>query len=54
MVINRGKHGWNGFVCKEDNLDRTLPYILKQCEIFKSFICALEKYAYLIYDNDTT
>ena len=30
-VLDTGKHGWNGFVCKDDFTDRSLP--------FNQFVC---------------
>ena len=40
IILDSGKHGWDGFVCKNDFLDRTLPYIKYRCpdcgeEVFK-------------------
>ncbi len=26
VLLDAGKHGWNGFVCKDDFLDRSLPF----------------------------
>lgn len=26
LILDSGKHGWDGFVCKDDFLDRTLPF----------------------------
>lgn len=26
IILDSGKHGWNGFVCKDDFVDRSLPY----------------------------
>lgn len=31
LLFDAGKHGWDGFVCKSDYLDRSLP--------FEKFIC---------------
>lgn len=31
VVFDSGKHGWNGFVCKDDFLDRTLPFNKYNC-----------------------
>lgn len=33
IILDSGKHGWNGFVCKDDFLDRTLPY--EKCDCSK-------------------
>ena len=33
-LFDAGKHGWNGFVCKDDFLDRSLPlekYVCPEC-----------------------
>lgn len=30
-ILDSGKHGWDGFVCKDDYLDRTLPYQKYNC-----------------------
>lgn len=35
IVFDKGHHGWNGFVCKEDFLDRSQPFekvICEKCE----------------------
>ena len=35
VIFDSGKHGWNGFVCKDDYLDRELPfnkYVCPECE----------------------
>ena len=35
VIFDSGKHGWNGFVCKDDYLDRLLPfnkYVCPECE----------------------
>lgn len=32
VVFDSGKHGWNGFVCEDDFLDRDLP--------FKQYLCS--------------
>lgn len=34
LVLDAGKHGWDGFVCKNDFLDRTKPtqkYVCPEC-----------------------
>ena len=31
-MFDSGKHGWDGFVCKEDYLDRTLPFTVYTCK----------------------
>lgn len=31
IVLDSGKHGWNGFICKEDFLDRSLQYNKFEC-----------------------
>lgn len=31
IVLDSGKHGWDGFVCKSDFLDRSLPYNKFHC-----------------------
>lgn len=31
VIFDSGKHGWNGFVCGEDFLDRDLPYNKYRC-----------------------
>lgn len=31
LLFDEGKHGWNGFVCKDDFLDRTLPFNKTVC-----------------------
>lgn len=33
IVLDSDKHGWNGFVCQDDFLDRTLPY--EKCDCLK-------------------
>lgn len=40
ILFDEGKHGWNGFVCKDDFLDRTLAFSKALCtgcqsDIFK-------------------
>lgn len=30
-LLDAGRHGWNGFVCKDDFLDRTLPLRKYRC-----------------------
>lgn len=32
VLFDNGKHGWNGFVCRDDFLDREMP--------FKQFVCS--------------
>ena len=32
VIFDAGRHGWNGFVCKEDFLERDLPYEKCNCE----------------------
>ena len=32
LLFDEGKHGWNGFVCKDDFLDRNKPFILTECD----------------------
>ncbi len=31
LLFDAGKHGWNGFVCNNDFLDRTLPFQKYNC-----------------------
>lgn len=31
LILDSDKHGWNGFVCKDDFLDRSLPYRKYNC-----------------------
>lgn len=32
LLFDAGKHGWNGFVCQDDFLDRTEPFSKYYCE----------------------
>ena len=32
VVLDTGKHGWEGFVCNDDFLDRTLPFNKYVCD----------------------
>ncbi|MDE7423430.1 MAG: hypothetical protein K2N51_07020 [Lachnospiraceae bacterium] len=31
LLFDAGKHGWNGFVCNDDFVDRTLPFRRYNC-----------------------
>ena len=31
VLLDAGKHGWNGFVCKDDFLDRSVPFEKYEC-----------------------
>lgn len=32
LLFDAGKHGWNGFVCKDDGLDRQEPFAKYSCD----------------------
>lgn len=32
LLFDAGKHGWNGFVCKDDFLNRTEPFVQYRCK----------------------
>lgn len=43
IILDSGKHGWDGFVCKNDFLERTLPYKKYSCpdceqDVFKILV----------------
>ena len=43
IILDSGKHGWDGFICKSDFLDRTLPYEKYNCpdcghDVFKILV----------------
>lgn len=43
IILDSGKHGWDGFVCKNDFLDRNLPFKKYNCpncneDVFKILV----------------
>ncbi|MZK49960.1 hypothetical protein [Clostridium beijerinckii] len=46
-IFDDGKHGWNGFVCKYDSLDRTQLFEKVICEKCKkdAFVISMEIYS---------